>query len=421
MTRTNEVQGFRYTTAVKKLRKLKKRIKKVPGGTSAGKTYGILPVLIDKATKTRLLEISVVSESVPHLRKGALKDFLKIMKATGRYIDQNYNRTLLTYTFSNGSYIEFFSADQEDKVRGPRRNILYINECNNINFETYHQLAIRTDMEIWLDYNPTNEFWIHTELKDDEDSEELILTYKDNEALADSIIKEIEKALGKGFNNPNLPESELFHERNIKNSYWSNWWRVYGMGLVGSLEGVIFSNWYQINKVPDGAKLLGYGMDFGFTNDPTTLIGVYQFDGKLVLDEVIYSTGLLNSDIISLLKKNGITSKDSIYADSAEPKTIEEIRRSGFNIRGADKGKDSVSFGLDLLQQYEILITSRSTNMVKEFRSYCWDKDKFGNTLNKPIDDFNHTIDAARYLAIMKLKKRTASWSVVGGKVKKYP
>lgn len=412
----NEVQGFKYTKAVKKLRRLSKRIKKVPGGTSAGKTFGILPILIDKATKTRLLEISVVSESVPHLRKGALKDFLKIMKATGRYIDAHYNRTLLTYTFSNGSYIEFFSADQEDKVRGPRRNILYINECNNINFETYHQLAIRTDREIWLDYNPTYEFWIHTELKDDEDSEELILTYKDNEALAESIVKEIEKALYKGFHNPNLPPQELFNDKNIKNAYWSNWWRVYGMGLVGSLEGVVFSNWRQISDIPQGAELLGYGMDFGFTNDPTTLVAIYRHDGKLVIDEMIYSTGMLNSDIIRELKKLNITKSHRIWADSAEPKTIEEIKRSGFSIRGADKGKDSINFGLDLLQQYEILITSRSINTIKEFRSYCWDKDKNGNTLNKPIDDFNHTIDAIRYFAIMSLKKKQSSWGVIGGK-----
>ncbi len=164
----------------------------MPGGTSAGKTFGILPILIDRAIKTPLLEISVVSESIPHLRKGALKDFLKIMKATGRYVDKNFNRTMLTYTFTNGSYIEFFSADQEDKVRGPRRNVLYINECNNITFETYHQLQIRTSHEIWLDFNPANEFWAYTELQDDEDVEWLTLTYKDNEALPLSIVKEIE-------------------------------------------------------------------------------------------------------------------------------------------------------------------------------------------------------------------------------------
>lgn len=417
MRKTNEFNGFRYTTAIRKLRKLKKRIKKVPGGTSAGKTFGILPILIDKACQTELLEISVVSESVPHLRKGAMKDFLKIMKATGRYIDQNWHRTHLTYTFTNGSYIEFFSADQEDKVRGPRRNILYINECNNLPWETYHQLAIRTDREIWLDYNPTNEFWIHTELGQDEDSEELVLTYKDNEGLADSIIKEIEKALKKAFINPDLPIETLFQESNIKSSYWSNWWRVYGLGLVGSLEGVIFSNWKQIKVIPNDAKLLGYGMDFGYSNDPTTLIAIYEWNGKIILDELIYSTGLLNSDIVDLMRKKNIDPRDEIFADSAEPKSIEEIRRSGFNIKPTVKGKDSINFGIDILQEREILITQRSVNTIKEFRSYVWDEDKTGKRINKPIDDWNHAIDGTRYFAMMRLKKRSKSFIVSGGKL----
>ena len=415
MRLVHEVNGFQYTDAIRKLRKLTKRIKKVPGGTSAGKTFGILPILIDRAVRTPLTEISVVSESIPHLRKGALKDFLKIMKSTGRYIDDRYHRTLLTYTFANGSYIEFFSADQEDKVRGPRRNILYINECNNVSFEIYHQLAIRTDREIWLDYNPTHEFWIHTELKDDEDSEELILTYKDNQALSEAIVKEIEKSLHKGFKNPLA--NDLFHDSNIKSQYWSNWWRVYGLGLVGSLEGVIFSNWSQIGELPKDARLLGYGMDFGFTNDPTALIAVYRFDNAIILDELIYSAGLLNSDIINQMRKLGIDQKAVIYADSAEPKTIEEILRHGFNIKPTVKGADSINFGISILQEQDLKITSRSTNLIKELRNYTWDKDKNGAKLNKPIDDFNHAIDAVRYFAMMELKQKPKGFVLAGGKI----
>lgn len=406
MTKTkNKHNGFVYTTAIKRLRKLTKRIKKVPGGTSAGKTFGILPILIDKATKQELLEVSVVSESVPHLRKGAMKDFLKIMKATGRYIDKNWNRTLLTYYFSNGSYIEFFSADQEDKVRGPRRNILYINECNNINFETYHQLAIRTDIEIWLDYNPTHEFWIHTELKDDPDAEELTLTYKDNEALADSIVKEIEKALKKGFHDGT--KKDLFLESNIKNKFWSNWWRVYGLGLVGSLEGVVFSNWDIINSIPEDAKLVGHGLDFGYSNDPTAIIEVYEYNGKRILNEICYRTKMVNADISDILPRNPIT-----YADSAEPKSIEEIKRTGKLIKGVTKGKDSINFGIQIMQQQSYLITSNSVNLIKEFRNYTWDTDKTGNTINKPIDAWNHGIDAVRYheMESIGLKK---NWFVV--------
>lgn len=390
MKKVRSLNGFTYTTALKKLRKLKKRIKKVPGGTSAGKTFSILPILIDRATKSNSLEISVVSESIPHLRKGALKDFIKIMKATGRYIDAHWNRTLLTYTFTNGSYIEFFSADQEDKVRGPRRNILYINECNNINFETYHQLAIRTDMEVWLDYNPTHEFWADTELKEDPDVEELTLTYKDNEGLAESIVREIEKARDKAFFDIEL--ENLFQENNIKSSYWSNWWKVYGLGLTGSLEGVIFSNWRIINNIPDDARLLGHGLDFGYSNDPTAIIEVYEWNGKRILNEICYRTKMVNADIAMVLPKQPIT-----YADSAEPKSIEEIKRCGKLIKGVTKGADSINFGIQIMQRQEYLITSNSINLIKEFRNYTWDTDKTGTKINKPIDAWNHGIDAVRY------------------------
>lgn len=405
MILVNEYNGFKYTTAINKLRRLKKRIKKIPGGTSAGKTFGVLPILIDKAARTPLLEISLVSESVPHLRKGAMKDFLKIMKATGRYNDKNWNRTLLTYYFSNGSYIEFFSADQEDKVRGPRRNILYVNECNNINFETYHQLAIRTDKEIWLDYNPTHEFWIHTELKDDPDAEEIILTYKDNEALADSIVREIEKARDKAFFDIEI--ENIFQENNIKSAYWSNWWRVYGLGQVGSLEGVVFNNWRIVNEVPKEAKLVGHGLDFGYSNDPTAIVEVYDWNGKRVLNEICYRTKMVNSDIAEVLPKNPIT-----YADSAEPKSIEEIKRLGKLIKGVTKGKDSINFGIQIMQQQDYLVTASSTNLIKEFRNYTWDTDKNGKKINKPIDSFNHAIDAVRYheMESIGLKK---NWFVV--------
>ena len=403
---TKQVEGFCYTTAISKLRKMSKRIRGVPGGTSAGKTYGILPILIDMAARVGGLEISVVSESVPHLRKGALKDFLKIMKVTGRYDDTRYNRTLLTYTFHNGSYIEFFSADQEGKVRGPRRNILYINECNNIGFEAYNQLAIRTSDTIWLDFNPTNEFWYHTEVKQDEDLEELILTYKDNEALSPAIIKEIEKAKDKAYFNTSLEPPLLFGPQNIKNKYWHNWWMVYGLGMVGTLEGVIFTNWRQVNDIPREARLIGYGMDFGYTNDPTTLIAAYYYNGNIIWDEVIYQTGLTNGDIAKLMKSACVTRTDYVVADSAEPKSIAEINLYGFSVKPADKGPDSVRFGIDILQESEFFVTSRSVNIISELRKYMWDKDSEGRALSKPIDAFNHAIDPMRYLAIDKLSKQ---------------
>jgi phage terminase large subunit len=382
---------FQRTTAQAKIAKLRKRIRIVQGGTSSSKTFSIIPLLITYAIKNSKSEISIVAESIPHLKRGAVKDFINIMLMTGNFKDANFNKSDLKYKFSNGSFIEFFSADQPDKLRGARRDILFVNECNNIPFEAYNQLAIRTKKFIYLDYNPTSEFWVHTELINDKDSDFVILTYKDNEALDPALVREIEKA----------------REKAKTSVYWDNWWRVYGLGQVGSLDGVILENWEQIDRIPINASLIGYGMDFGFTNDPTTLIGVYRYNDSLVMHEYLYQTGMLNSDIIRRLNQIGISKSEKIYGDSAEPKSIEEIYRSGFNIKPVLKGNDSVKFGLSILQEYKLLVTKESTNLIKELRSYTWDKDKNGKQLNAPIDDFNHAIDAMRYLAMMELKKKS--------------
>lgn len=381
------------TTAIRKINALKRRIKIIQGGTSAGKTYGILPVLITKAATYSGMEISVVAESIPHLRRGALKDFLKIMKETGRYFDERFNKSLLRYEFANGSFIEFFSADDSSKLRGARRDILYINECNNITFESYNELAIRTKKEVYLDFNPANEFWVHTELKDEPDSEFIILTYKDNEALDKSIVDQIEK---------NRLKAET-------SSYWANWWRVYGLGEIGMLEGVIFSNWKQIDILPKEAKLIGIGLDFGYTNDPTSAIEIYNYNGTRIVNELVYQTGMLNSDIAKRLPKHV-----PIYADSSEPKSIDEIRRYGITIKGVTKGKDSINYGIDVMQQQEYLITANSVNLIKELRAYCWDVDKHGTRLNKPIDNNNHAIDALRYheMETLGLKRNYGTYNI---------
>jgi len=381
---------FQRTTAQEKISRLRKRVRIVQGGTSSSKTFSIIPLLIFYAVETPNSEISIVSESIPHLKRGAIKDFINIMLMTGNYRDANFNKSDLKYRFSNGSFIEFFSADQPDKLRGARRDVLFVNECNNIPFEAYNQLAIRTKKFIYLDYNPTSEFWVHTELLKDKDSDFVILTYKDNEALDHALVREIEKA----------------KEKAKTSAYWDNWWKVYGLGQVGSLDGVILQNWEQIDKVPTEAKLIGYGMDFGFTNDPTTLVGVYRYNDSLVVHEYLYQTGMLNSDIIKKLNDFSISKTEKIYGDSAEPKSIEEIYRSGFNIKPVQKGTDSVKFGLQILQEYKLLVTKESTNLIKELRSYTWDKDKTGKQLNAPIDEHNHAIDALRYLAMMELKKK---------------
>lgn len=403
MATVKQVDGFKYTTSIKKLRRLKKRIRVIPGGSSAGKTFSILPILIDQAIKNNGLEISVVSESIPHLRKGAVKDFLKILKVTNRYDDSKWNRTLLTYYFSNGSYIEFFSADQEDKVRGPRRNVLYINECNNLKFDTYHQLAIRTSHNIWLDFNPSHEFWVYQELKeeDDDDIEWLTLTYKDNEGLPESIVKELEKAMYKGFHDP---FGNLNDDRNIKDKYWANWWKVYGLGQLGSLEGVIFSNWSTIKELPKEAKYIGTGLDFGYTNDPSSIVDVYEWNGKRVVDLVLYAKKQSNDMLAEVLSnKPG----REVWADSAEPKSIDYIWSKGINIKPVTKGSDSIKYGIDLMQECEYLITESSVELIKEVRFYQWGVDKSGVTLNKPASgQADHAIDAWRYCEMMTLTPR---------------
>lgn len=367
---------FKRTTSINKILSLKRRIKIIQGGTSAGKTFGILPILIDKCAKEKGLEVSVVAETIPHLRRGALKDFLKIMRWTNRYFDDRFNKSLLRYEFANGSSIEFFSADDASKLRGARRDILYINECNNVTFEAYNELAIRTKKEVYLDFNPANEFWVHKELKDEPDTDFIILTYKDNEALDESIVSQIEK---------NRDKAET-------SSYWANWWRVYGLGEVGSLEGVVFNNWKEIDTIPSEAKLVGIGLDFGYTNDPTAVIEVYNWNGKRIVNELVYRTGMVNSDIAKILPSNVV-----IYADSSEPKSIEEIKRQGKTIKGVTKGTDSINYGIDVMQRQDYLVTKQSTNLIKELRSYCWDTDKQGQRMRKPIDHYNHAIDALRY------------------------
>jgi len=385
--------SFQTTTAQSKIARLRKRIRIVQGGTSSSKTFSIIPLLISYAIENPMSEISIVSESIPHLKRGAIKDFQKIMILCDLYKDSQFNKSDLKYRFKNGSYIEFFSVDQPDKLRGARRDILFVNECNNIDFESYQQLSVRTKKFIYLDYNPTNEFWVHTELMNDIDTDFVVLTYKDNEALDNAIVKEIEKA----------------REKAKTSSYWENWWKVYGLGQLGSLEGVIFNNWQIIDNIPTEATLLGFGLDFGFSNDPSSLIAVFQWNDKIICDERIYATGLLNTDIIRLMNQD---KRLPIWADSAEPKSIEEIRRAGFNIKSVEKGKDSIVYGISVLQDKDILVTKSSVNLIKELRSYSWDTDKAGKKLNKPIDDFNHAIDALRYFAMMHFKNSNRRFKI---------
>ncbi len=388
---------FTLTTAISRIRRMTARKKVIQGGTSAGKTLAILAVLIDIAAKNKT-EISVVSESIPHLRRGAIKDFAKVMQWTGRWVADRWNKTLLTYHFANGSIIEFFSADSEARLRGARRQVVYINEANNIDFESYYQLAIRTSEAIYIDFNPTHEFWAHTEVLPEQDAELVILTYNDNEALPDTIRRDI----------------ELNRTKAETSAYWANWWKVYGLGQVGTLQGAIYEDFEVVEGIDvSRAKFVALGLDWGFSNDPTALVAIYRQGDCLLIQELIYSTGLTNQDIADKLRSLGITRAWEIVADSAEPKSIEEIYRLGFNIKPAEKGPDSVRNGIDILKRFKLQVTKDSTNLIKELRSYTWATDKEGKNTGVPIDSFNHACDAMRYVALNKLRVSNSGKYVV--------
>ncbi len=330
----------------------------------------------------------MVSESFPHLKRGAMRDFLSILKEHQYFQPNRWNQTDYIYTFENGSTIEFFSADQPSKVRGPRRDRLFINEANNIPFETFEQLEIRTNDFIFLDWNPTNEFWFYTEVKDKRpDVELIILTYKDNEALNQAIIDSIETRKAR-----------------------KGWWQVYGEGLLGEVEGKIYKDWEIIDEIPHQARLERRGLDFGFTNDPTALIAIYYYNGGYILDEEAYQTGMLNKMIADTIS-NQTYPNVLVCADSAEPKSIAEIKSYGVNIvgvaknRGESKTETFVKWSIGLVQNQRISMTKRSLNLIKGYRNYMWMTDKNGVILNEPDHAYSDCLDATRYGFVSLLER----------------
>ena len=363
---------FKHTTALDKILALKSRVKIVQGGSSAGKTIAILLILMDIAQTQKGLLLSVVSETMPHLKRGAIRDFLNIMEFHKYFKEDRWNRSDFIYTFETGSKIEFFSADSSDKVRGPRRDILFINECNNISYETYTQLAVRTKIDIYLDYNPVAEFWAITDLKGKENHDFTILTYLDNEGLPETIVKEIES------------------RRESK-----NFWKVYGLGELGDMEGKIYKDWDIIDDIPHEARLERYGLDFGYSNDPTAIVAIYYYNGGYILDEITHKKGLSNKQIADIL--NNQENSVLVVADSAEPKSIDEIKDYGINILGAKKGPGSVNQGIQYVQAQQISVTKRSTNIIKAYRNYLWKTDKEGKIINEPDHYLSDQMDSVRY------------------------
>ena len=322
---------------------------------------------------------SIVRKSLPSLKMTAYRDFMEILKGLDMYDENSHNKSDHTYEL-HGNLFEFISLDQPQKKRGARRDYLFCNEANELSWEDFFQLLVRTTGKIWLDYNPSDAFhWIYDKLLTRGDVTYIQSTYKDNPFLDPSIVDEIERL--------------QFTDE--------DYWRIYGLGERGMSRATIFQFGYSELR----GTLLSYGLDFGFTNDPTALVAVYQDGDNLIVDEIIYQTGLTNRDISLKLKDEGIDSRAEIFADSAEPKSIEELHRFGWNTKPTSKGNDSVIVGIDVLKRHKLFITQRSKNLERELRNYKWTEDKNGNLLNKPIDAFNHAIDAMRYATYNKMSK----------------
>lgn len=368
------------TTALKKLKPLftsDRQYLIVQGGMRAGKTFPIMMLIISWCQTYASKVASVAGISYPHLAKGAIRDFQTIMKNAGIWEPERWNGSAKTYTFSNDTILEFISVDKMD-AHGPARDLLFVNEANDMDWETFDQLAARTGDKVIIDFNPTSEFWAHTELlkKHPERCDFIILTYKDNEALNPRIKQYIEDRRPKPGESP------------------SNWWLVYGEGQIGSLEDNIYKGWSKANG-DEEAKLIRYGLDFGY-NDPTAMVAIYEReDGGLIIKQIIYENEMNSDQYPAKLKRAGVDPTVLIVADAARPEIISAIRNAGFRIVPADKNAGSVLRGIDKVQQRQIAYEGK--DLEREYLSYAWRKTRTGKTLEEPQDGNDHCMDALRY------------------------
>ena len=378
------------TTGLKKLKPLfvsDKRFLVVQGGMRSAKTYSILMLIISWCQQNKDKIATVASMSYPHLSRGAIRDFQNIMKAAEIWEPERWNSSQKIYTFGNGTIMEFISVDRMS-AHGPARDLLFVNEANDMDNETFQQLAARTTGKVIIDYNPTHEFWAHTWLlkEYEKDTNFIVLTYLDNEALAKPIREFIESKKPKKGEEP------------------SNWWTVYGLGQIGSLEGNVYEGWVRVQPEQyKKARLVRYGLDFGFSNDETGMVAIYELEtGEFIVKELLYQRNLLGSEYAPTFQRLGIDPSVLIVADSARPEIIAEIKRAGFRIVGADKNPGSVLRGIDRVKQKQILFEGK--NLEREYLSYAWRSKRSGETLDEPQDGNDHLLDALRY-AIDDLQK----------------
>ena len=367
---------IQVTTALRKITALKKRIRVVQGGQGAAKTFGILIILIDACIKNKGFEVYIASLELTKMRITVIKDFVKIMKMLGVF-EQHRFLAGTEYNFKSGSTIKFLGLDKADIGKGLRSDVVFVNEANKINFETYRELTSRAK-NVYLDFNPNDYFWVHSQVVDRDDCDFIKLTFEDNEAL--DIIER--------------NEILSYKEKGETNSYWANKWRVYGLGEIGSLEGAVYQHFKPIEKIPEGAEMVACGCDFGFSNDPTAVVGIYKYEDAFILDEIVYQTGLINSDLASKINHVNVP----IWCDPSRPDTITDLRRSGIKTFPSKLVRGIIE-GISVVQETNIYLTKASVNIWREQRTYVWKIDKTTGTTytNVPIDENNHAMDALRY------------------------
>jgi phage terminase large subunit len=376
-----ETASIKTNKVFRHLEESKAKIVVQQGGTRSGKTYNILLwIIFSYCNQNTGKIITICRKSFPALRGTVMRDFFTIIKDYEIYSEEYHSKTTNEYKI-NGNIVEFISLDMPQKIRGRKRDLLFANEANELNYEDWQQLLFRTTEKAIMDYNPSEEFhWIYDQVLTRTDVEFYQTTYRDNPFLGDVIKQEIER----------LKEVD------------ENYWRVYGLGERGQGKSLIYS-FHTIKQIPEHAKLIAYGLDFGYSNDPTSLVRTYILDDNMYVDEVIYRTGMTNRDIANEMQNLGLDRSNEVFADSAEPKSIEEIYRMGWNVKPTIKG--SINIGIDIIRRYKLHATERSFNLIKELRNYKYIEDKNGNITNNPVDNFNHALDALRYSVVNKISK----------------
>jgi phage terminase large subunit len=376
-----KVSSIKTNKVFRHLETSKAKIVVQQGGTRSGKTFNILLwIIFAYCQRNEGKIITICRKSFPALRGTVMRDFFQILKDYDIYSEDDHSKSNNEYRL-NENTIEFISLDMPQKIRGRKRDLLFCNEANELTQEDWTQLLFRTNEKVILDYNPSEEFhWIYDQVLTRSDVEFFQTTYKDNPFLGDVIKEEIERLKG-------IDE---------------NYWRVYGLGERGQARSLVYT-FSTTKEIPKEAKLVSYGLDFGYSSDPTSLVRTYILDDNMYVDELLYRTGMTNQDIANEMKVLGLDRSNEIYADSAEPKSIEEIYRMGWNVKPTIKG--SINIGIDIIRRYKLHATESSFNLIKELRNYKYIEDKNGQMTNKPVDNFNHALDALRYSVVNKISK----------------